>query len=229
MLLVLSGCSSATSSPAGTAPPGGASPTATATPASSGTTSNEPVQSPASTAGDTIPPGRKIADGSGGPATYTFREEWRAALVKAEAWRSGAYLISATGDMVNDDGVPSHWAFVFIDSPKAQSVLLLEIDPWLVIGPSREITGDDAGSFVDASALRIPYAVIDSDTAVGLGKTSLAKTLDLAGTTEPRLGLGFSIIDGSGPSWTYTVFAKAAAEYVSARVDALTGTVVQVK
>jgi hypothetical protein len=228
-LLVLVGCSSATSSSAGATPPGGASPIATTTAAPSGTAPSAPAQSQAATTADVIPPGRKVADGSGGPPTYTFREEWRKALVTAQAWRGSAFLISAAGDMVNDDGIPSHWTCIFLDAPKAQTILIVEIDPWGVIGPTREITGDDASSFVDASALRIPYAVIDSDTAVATGKTAVAAQLDLATTKEPRIALGFSITDGTGPFWTYSVFRKTTAEYVAARLDALTGAVISVK
>jgi len=176
--------------------------------------------------GGTIPPGRSIAEGGGGPLQYTFREEWRKALVQAQAWRTGAYLISAAGDMVNDDGVPSHWALVFIDRVDADAVLLLEVDPWGAITSTREVTGDGVRSFVDAAAKPIPYAVVDSDTAVGAGKAALAARVDLANTRDPRIGLSFAATDGSGPYWTYTLFDEATGDYVSARLDALNGTVI---
>ncbi|HEY5276701.1 MAG TPA: hypothetical protein VIK38_09265 [Coriobacteriia bacterium] len=56
------------------------------------------------------PPGREISEGGGGPVQYTFREEWRRALAQAQKWRSGAYLVKAVGQQVNDEGVPSYWA-----------------------------------------------------------------------------------------------------------------------
>ena len=172
-----------------------------------------------------IPPGRKISEGGGGPVQYTFREEWRRALAEAQRWRDGAYLITAAGEMVNDEGVPSHWALAFIDAPDADAVLLVEIDPWGKVTQAREITGDGVGSFVDAHTQRMPVDVIDSDTAVGLGKAALASRYDPARTRDPRLGLHFSSSDASGPYWTYMLFNEATAEYVSAKIDALTGEV----
>jgi hypothetical protein len=71
----------------------------------------------------------------------------------------------------------------------------------------------------------MPYAIIDSDTAVGLGKTALASRYDLAKTKDPRIGLNFSLVDGSGPFWTYTLFDESTATYVSVQIDALTGEV----
>lgn len=50
----------------------------------------------------------------------------------------------------------------------------------------REITGDGVGSFVDAYTQRMPVDVIDSDTAVGLGKAALASRFDPARTRDPR-------------------------------------------
>ena len=175
-----------------------------------------------------IPPGREIAEGGGGPVQYTFREEWRRALAEAQKWRSGAYLISAAGDMVNDEGVPSHWALDFIDRTDADAVLVVEIDPWGKVTQTREVTGDGVSSFVGQHTQQIPFDVVDSDTAVSLGQAALASRYDPAKTKDPRLGLNFSVLDGSGPYWRYTLFYESTAEYVSAQIDALTGEVMPV-
>jgi hypothetical protein len=172
---------------------------------------------------DEIPPGREIAEGGGGPASYTFREEWRRALAEAKKWRAGAYLVSGSGLYVNDDGVPSYWALNFIDRADADAVLKLEVDPWGKITRSREITGAGVASDVTEYTQRIPYAIIDSDKAVELGKAALAARYDLDKTKEPMLGLNFSVLDGSGPWWTYTLFHTSTAQYVSAQIDAMTG------
>jgi hypothetical protein len=178
-----------------------------------------------STATDDIPPGRQIAEGGGGPLTYTFREEWRKARSEAQKWRDEAYLIAAVGDFVNDDGVPSSWSLNFIDRAAADAVLVVEIDPWGKVTGTREVTGDEVTSFVSQYTNRIPYSIIDSDHAVGLGKAALASRYDLDKTKDPRIGLNYSSLDGSGPYWVYTIFYESNAEYVSAQVDALTGDV----
>jgi len=92
------------------------------------------------TLADDIPPGRGIAEGGGGPLSYTFREEWRKARAEAQKWRSGAYLIIATGQYVNDDGEPNSWALKFIDKPR-DAVLLVDIDPWGAVTQTREVSG----------------------------------------------------------------------------------------
>jgi hypothetical protein len=184
-----------------------------------------------STAGQTliddIPPGRSIAEGGGGPLSYTFREEWRRARAEAQKWRAEAYLIGAAGDFVNDDGVPSSWTLPFIDKAAADVVLLVEIDPWGKVTQTRQVTGSGVSSFVGQYTRRIPYSIIDSDTAVGLGKAALASRYDLSKTRDPRIALNFSEVDGSGPFWTYTLFYTPTATYVFARVDALSGVVTQ--
>jgi len=175
---------------------------------------------------DDIPPGRAIPEGGGGPNSYTFREEWRQARAAAQAsWRSGAYLVSASGDYVNDDGEPNYWTLAFIDSPGADAVLVVEIDPWGKVTSTREVTGVGVSSFGGQYSGRVPYAIIDSDTAVRLGKAALASQYDLDKTKDPRLGLNFDLVDGSGPFWTYTLFNEPTAAYVSAHVNALTGVV----
>jgi hypothetical protein len=177
------------------------------------------------TLADDIPPGRGIAEGGGGPLSYTFREEWRKARAEAQKWRSGAYLIIATGQYVNDDGEPNSWALKFIDKAAADAVLLVDIDPWGAVTQTREVSGSDVSSFVGPYTKRIPYSIIDSDTAVTLGKASLAAQYPLDKTKEPSLALNFSEVDGSGPYWTYMLFYESTAEYVSAQIDALTGAV----
>jgi hypothetical protein len=172
---------------------------------------------------DDIPPGRGIAEGGGGPLSYTFREEWRRARAEAQKWRSGAYLITATGNYVNDDGLPNNWALKFIDKAAADAVLLVDIDPWGKVTQTREVSGSGVSSFVGPHTNRIPYGIIDSDTAVTLGKAALAAQFPLDKTNEPSLALNFSEVDGSGPYWTYMLFYESTAEYVSARMDALTG------
>ncbi|MDZ4170216.1 MAG: hypothetical protein U1E26_11280 [Coriobacteriia bacterium] len=198
----------------------------------SGGGESEPTTAPpapteaASGAGEEIPPGREIAEGGGGPATYTFREIWRRALPPAQAWREGAYLTSAVGDMVNDDGVPSTWRLTFIDKPDADVVLLMDVDAWGKVTEQKEVTGEGVKSFVGEYSKPMPYDVIDSDDAVTRGKADLATRYDLAKTKDPRLALNHSVIDATGPYWSYSLFYTSSAEYVSSRMDALTGEVV---
>ncbi len=210
----LAACASGVATPTAAVPTGSAAPAVTVAPSTTGQEST-----------DEIPPGREIAEGGGGPVQYTFREEWRRALAEARRWRSGAYLITAAGDMVNDEGVPNHWALDFVDRADADAVLKVEIDPWGAVTRTREITGDGVSSFVGPYTKMIPFGVIDSDEAVANGTAALATRYDLARTKDPRIGLGFSTVDGSGPYWTYTLFNESTAEYVSARIDALTGEV----
>jgi len=237
-VFALAGCGSGGAAPTGAAGNTGGGPTGAAAPSTAARPSPAPSAaaqpSPAATAepvtgGQTldgeIPPGREIAEGGGGPAQYTFREEWRRALAEARKWRSGAYLIGAGGDMVNDDGVPSHWSLDFIDRADADAVLKVEIDPWGTITRTREVTGDGVSSFVGPYTKMIPFGVIDSDEAVAIGTAAMATRYDLARTKDPRIDLGFSSLDGSGPDWTYTLFNESTAEYVSAHIDALTGEV----
>jgi hypothetical protein len=172
-----------------------------------------------------IPPGRAIPEGGGGPLSYTFREEWRRALAQAQQWRSGAYLISANGQYVNDDGEPNYWVMVFIEKANPEVVLRMEIDPWGKVTRTEEITGDGIISFVNQYTKPIPYAIIDSDTAVQIGKPALGAQYNLDKTKEPSLTLNFSRTDGSGPYWTYMLFYNSTAEYVSAKVNALTSEV----
>ena len=199
--------------------------TGSQTPNATNTTAAGNAGSGSAVAGQ-IPPGREIAESGGGPTQYTFREEWRRALATAQKWRGGAYLITATGDMMNDDGVPSSWRLLFIDKAAADALLMVDLDPWGKVTSQRELTGSEVGSFVNAYTKAIPYDVMDSDKVVGVGKEALAARYDLAKTKDPRVGLNYSVIDGSGPYWVYTLFYTSNAEYVTARMDALTGKVV---
>jgi hypothetical protein len=216
VVVALAGC---TSGGASQSPVGGQSNSPVAT-----ITTSTASQAPT---GD-IPPGREIAEGGGGPLSYTFREEWRRARAEAQKWRDGAYLISAAGQMVNGDGVPNGWSLRFIDRADADAVLLVDIDPWGKVTQARPITGGGVASFVGQYTERMPYEIIDSDEAVQLGQAALALKYDLAKTKEPSLGLGFSELDGSGPFWTYTLFYQSTADYVSVHVHALTSAVTPV-
>ncbi len=168
-----------------------------------------------------IPPGHEIAEGGGGPAQYTFREEWRRALAAAQGWRSGAYLIHATGEQVNDEGVAEWWMMTFTDRPDSDAVLRVEIDPWGGITKSEEFTGDDTASFVDEYTARIPFAVIDSDQAVAAGRAALAERYNLLKTKDPRLAIG--TLNNGVADWGFMLFYSPSAEYVTAHLDALSG------
>jgi hypothetical protein len=185
-----------------------------------------PAPGGASTTASQIPPGREIAEGGGGPVQYTFREEWRRALPTAQTWRAGACLVTAVGDMVNDDGVPSSWRLTFLDEASPDAVLLVVIDAWGKVTDRREVTGNEATALVGEFTKRIPYDVIDSDQAVTAGRDALAANYALAKTKDPRIALNFSNTDGSGPYWSYILFYESTAEYVTARIDAFTGKVV---
>jgi hypothetical protein len=210
--MTLAGCTGGGSLPPGT----GLLPGAT-----SGGTPGTPGA--ASAAASQIPPGREIAEGGGGPVSYTFREEWRRALGTAQAWRSGAYLVTAVGQMVNDDGVPNSWRLTFADKAAPDAVLLLDIDPWGKLTGREEVTGSGATGLVGDSTKPIPYDVIDSDQAVTVGKKELGATYNLAKTKDPLIALNYDRKDGSGPYWSYVLFYESTAEYVTARIDARTG------
>ena len=168
---------------------------------------------------------KPAATASGAAPGSDRLEWWREARFGLAASVIGPYLIAAVGDFVNDDGVPSSWSLNFIDRAAADAVLVVEIDPWGKVTGTREVTGDEVTSFVSQYTNRIPYSIIDSAHAVGLGKAALASRYDLDKTKDPRIGLNYSSLDGSGPYWVYTIFYESNAEYVSAQVDALTGDV----
>jgi len=169
-----------------------------------------------------IPPGRAISDG-GGPAQYTFREEWRRALAAARQWRSGAYLINASGNQVNDQGVPSYWIMAFIDKAAADAVFRIEIDPWGKVTRTNEITGSSVTSFVDEFTTRIPYDVIDSDQVVTVAAAALGAKYDLAKTSDPAVAIGSTAVSGGELRWTYMLLYSPTADYVSVAVDPTSG------
>lgn len=220
-ILVVAGCSGSASSPTVSGP--GPSSAPTAAPGSGAAGSPTPAASAA--ADGSIPPGREISEGGGGPKQYTFREIWRRALALVQAsWRPQAYLLTATGNQVNDEGVPDYWSLLFAD-PAADAVLLLDIDGYARETERHEVTGEGLSSFLGTGARKVPYAVIDSDQAAAVGKADLTLRYNLAKTKDPRLALGYSAKDESGPWWTYSLFFTSTAEYVVSTIDALTGTV----
>lgn len=175
---------------------------------------------------DLIPAGIEIAEGGGGPVQYSFREEWRRALPVAQEWRIGAYLISAVGDYINDEGVPSEWRFAFISDRDPGALLFLYIDPWGKVTRTEEIT-ENIESHVSEYDKPMEYQVIDSDQAVRIAVDLLSERYNLADTKDPRISLGWSVIDGSGPYWEYSLFDKATATYLFVQIDALTGAVTE--
>lgn len=176
---------------------------------------------------DLIPPGREIGP-LGAPSAYTFREEWRRALPEAQKWRIGAYLISAVGNQVNDEGVPSDWRFTFISDRDPDALLFIYMDPWGQVSSTEEVT-ENRGSHVSEYDRPMEYEVIDSDRAVSIAKQALADDYDFADTKDPRLNLGWSVIDGSGPYWEFNIFHKPTASYLYVQIDALTGEVTRVE
>jgi hypothetical protein len=217
-VLVLSATTAGCGAPGGVGPSG-----AGPLPGTPGGTRTAPGT--ASAAASQIPPGREISEGGGGPVQYTFREEWRRALATAETWRVGAYLVTAVGRMVNDDGVPSSWRLTFADKAPPDAVLLVDIDPWGKVTSQEVVAGADATGLVGGSTKPIPYTVIDSDQAVTMGKKTLGAAYNLAKTKDPLIALNHDRKDGSGPYWSYILFYESTAEYVTARIDALTGQV----
>lgn len=222
-LVVGCGSSAPTKVPSGSSAPGSSAPLPTAGPPQPNET---PVVVPV--IGE-IPPGREIAEGGGGPVQYTFREEWRRALAEAQKWRSGAYLIKAFGDQVNDEGVPSYWSMAFIDKADADAALEIEIDPWGKITKTEEFSGESMISFVDEFTQRIPYDVIDSDQVVAIGKPALGEVYALAKTKDPRIMLSTSALTDGVLHWTYMLFNGPTAEYVSAIIDPHSGAVTLAK
>ena len=218
LAFALAGCGGGQATPAPT-------PVETGAASASGAAAASAVPTAAATALDDIPPGRAIPEGGGGPSSYTFREEWRRARAEAQRWRAGAYLVAASGNFVNDDGVPSSWTLDFTDGTSPVVAFMVGIDPWGKVTETHEVAGDAAVSLLGPNAGRIPYGIIDSDKAVGLGKADLSSRYDLGKTNAPSLGLRYSEVDGGGPYWTYTLFYEPAADYIPARMDALTGAV----
>jgi len=160
--------------------------------------------------------------------SYTFREEWRRARAEAQKWRSGAYLVSGSGQYVNDDGVPNSWSLRFIDKADADAVLLVDIDPWGKVTQTRQVTGAE---WFHSSASTRSECHTTSSTAIR--RSSLAKRHWRPSTTSPRRRNRASASTsasstGSGPYWTYTLFYESTAEYVSVHVHAITSAVTPV-
>ena len=223
-VVLVVGCGSSGSTPVPAGGPG-ATAAASATAAAAAGSTPRVSGTPDPALGQEIPPGREISEGGGGPVSYTFREEWRRALAEARKWRSGAYLINAVGDMVNDEGVPSSWTLAFIDKAEADAVLRVEIDPWGKVTKTEEVTGEGVASFVDQYTARIPYDIIDTDEVVTIGKAALAARYDPVKTRDPRIALSSNAIAGGALHWTYMLFYESDAAYVSALIDPRTGAV----
>lgn len=167
-----------------------------------------------------IPPGRSFSEGGAGSKSYTFREEWRRALSVAEVWRSGAYLITASGRNVNDDGVPSTWSMKFVDAIPTDEVLMLDIDPWGTVTQKHLAKTSVITDLVQPGDGRIPLGIMDSDAAVAKCKQALAAAQRPV-TGNADLGLAF-VRDGSGPFWSY-VAEGPDSRYFIAGVNAVTG------
>jgi hypothetical protein len=167
-----------------------------------------------------IPPGSSFVEGGGGPSSYTFREEWRRALASAQQWRQGAYLVTASGDNVNSDGVPSEWSLRFVDAIPTDEILVVGIDPWGQITSKVGIDTRKVTDQLQPGDGRIPEGILDSDAAIRLGHAALSSAgSDTTGTT--RLLLSFDR-DGSGPYWRVVV-EQPGGGIATASVNALTG------
>jgi len=181
---------------------------------------------PDSPAGDavpgatSIPPGRSFSEGGGGPKSYTFREEWRRASVVARQWREGAYLVTASGQNVNVDGVPSSWTMMFVDAIPTDEILFVEIDPWGAVTKKRTVKTAEVTDQLQPGDDRIPFGILDSDAAVTNGKDALS-TANLPVSGNARLTLSY-FRDGSGPFWSYIVEGPSPSGTI-VRVNANTG------
>jgi hypothetical protein len=168
-----------------------------------------------------IPPGSTFTEGGGGPKSYTFREEWRRALIVAKQWRPGAYLVTASGNNVNDDGVPSGWALTFADAIPTDELLVVHVDPWGQVTSKRTFKTAVVMDLLQPGDAKIPFGIMDSDAAVTAARAALSAKYDLSATKNPTIGLSFAR-DGRGPYWTYYVEVSSPT-YLTTRVDALTG------
>jgi hypothetical protein len=167
-----------------------------------------------------IPPGRSFAEGGGGPLSYTFREEWRRASEVAKQWRSGAFLVTASGRDVNDEGVPSSWTMMFVDAIPTDEILFVTIDPWGKVTKKETIKTAERTDQLQPGDDRIPFGILDSDMAVAKGKAALAAGAAPVGGNA-RLLLSFAR-DDTGPYWNYVVEAPNS-RLATARINARTG------
>jgi hypothetical protein len=217
-LVALAGCGG--TGPGNGAGSAGGTPGTVAT-GTAGPGTGSPVDGAVVIVADSIPDGRAIS-GDGANPEYTFRSLWKRAVPGALAWRPDAFLVSASGDFVNNDGVPSEWMMVFRTRATGAKDLRVWIDPWGKVTRTQETAPDDT-----YGTRAVMPNIIDSDEAVAAALPALAERVAPATTKDPRLGLGFK--DGAGPQWYYTAFATTDAAYVTATIDALTGKVVKVE
>jgi len=177
-----------------------------------------PVDGPVVIVPESIPDGRTVSDG--GNPEYTFRSLWKKALSTALEWKPDAYLVSAAGSFVNNDGVPSEWMMVFRTRDGSKD-LRVRIDPWGKVTGNQESAPDPTNGTV-----AVPSSIIDSDEAVAKALPALTDKVSPEQAKDPRLGLGFE--EAAGPFWYYIVLTPAA-DYVTVTLDAVTGDVVSVK
>ena len=109
------------------------------------------------------------------------------------------------------------------------ALLWIYIDPWGNVTETREETGDAVTSNVSEYDDPLPYDVIDSDQAVTVATGALAAQYGADKLRDPRIALGWSALDGSGPYWEYVVFYTSNANYITVRIDALSGEVVSLQ
>jgi hypothetical protein len=215
-LALAAGCGGSTSGAgSGPAAPGSQAATTTAP----GTGGQPAGDGPVVVTPDSIPDGRTIS-GEGNPE-YTFLSLWKMALVDAFKWKPDAYLASASGDFVNNDGVPSEWMMVFRTREAGGKDFRIRIDPWGKITQSEETAPDDT-----LGTRAVMPTIIDSDEAVAKALPALSAKVSPAQTKDPRLGLGFK--SDAGPSWRYIVLDATTGNYVTVTLDANTGAVVSV-
>jgi len=213
-LAVAVGCTSPdTSVPSG----GPAAPTGGASAATSSATTPPSGEGPVVVVPESIPDGRKIL-GDGNPE-YTFLSLWKRAVPTALQWKGDAYLASASGSFVNDDGVPSEWMMVFRTRAAGSPDLRVWIDPWGKVTRTEKTPADDT-----YGTRAVMPGIVDSDAAVTVGRSAL-KNKGVTTTKDPRLGLGFK--GDVGPFWYYVVLSNG--NYVTATIDALTGKATGVK
>ena len=166
---------------------------------------------------ESIPPGRSFAEGGGGPNSYTFREEWRRASQEAQKWRPGAFLVTASGPNVNNDGVPSSWSMRFVNAIPTDEILVVEIDPWGTITRKHTIRTAEITDQLQPGDAQIPFGIMDSDAAVAKGEEALSGGM----SSNARLLLSFAR-DHTGPYWSYVVEGPDS-QLATARINALTG------
>jgi len=190
------------------------------TSATGGSATGETASGDAAPGATSIPQGRAFAEGGGGPESYTFREEWRRAVETASQWRSGAFLVTASGRNVNTDGVPSSWTMMFVDAIPTDEILFIEIDPWGKVTAKRTVDTAKVFDLLQPGDARIPFGVADSDVAVAKSVAALTAGGGSRGGNA-TLTLAFAR-DHTGPYWTYMAEGPGSKRSV-VRVEAMTG------